>query len=139
VTCEREAEALEQIKKIHSKGGTPLTRQETVDFISRHIDMDFPKPARKTRGRKPAQARTQYTSALERRQDIYRRLVKLPILRNGTGHINRADIERRLEECRAQKVPRHKWVSTTCASLAREKKPSEERTVRRIKKAWESR
>ncbi|WP_334042663.1 hypothetical protein [Burkholderia ambifaria] len=136
---EREVEVLQQIKQVHAAGGTPLIKRQAIEFVTRHVNMGSPEPITKARGRKPSRARTQYELALARRRDLHRRLVKLPILRNGTGHIDREDIERRLEACRAQKIPRHKWVSTTCDSLHRDRKPCDERTVRRIKKAWEAR
>ncbi|MBF3536946.1 hypothetical protein [Burkholderia pseudomallei] len=139
-----EPEALRRIKELRAAGGTPLTRDETVEFITRPIWMGYPEPQNqqsepKRRGRPAKRVRTQYDHAIDRRKDLYRRLVKLPNVRTGKGYIDRTDIERRLEECRAKKVPRHKWVSTTCASLERDGKPCEERTVRRVKKEWESR
>ncbi|KGX55332.1 hypothetical protein [Burkholderia pseudomallei] len=139
LACGREAEALQQMKQIHAKDGTPLTREQEIGFLVRPVYLGPPESRRKARGRKPAWLPTQYDAAIQRRRDLYRRKVKLPILRNGTGHIDRVDIERRLEECRAKKIPRHKWVKETCDSLAIDGKPFEERTVRRIKKNWESR
>jgi len=137
---EREAEVLQQIKQVHAAGGTPLSKEQAIEFVGRPVYMGLPDPVTKARGRKPLRVRTQYELALARRRDLHRRLVKLPILRTGTGYADRGYreyIERQLEACLAQKIPRRRWVSTVCERLHRDRKPCDERTVRRIKSDWE--
>lgn len=135
-----EAEVLQQIKQVHAAGGTPLSKREAVEFVGRHIDMGPPEPVTKARGRKPLRVRTQYELAHARRRGLHRRLVKLPILRTGTGYVDRTYreyIERQLEACLEQEIPRHRWVSTICERVRFDHKPCDERTVRRIKSRWE--
>lgn len=68
---------VEQMRAVHAAGGTALSREETIDFITRPIWFGPPlRVTPKARGRRPR--RTQYDDAVARRKGLYHRLVRLP-------------------------------------------------------------
>lgn len=74
--------AIDQMKAIHAAGGTPLTDDEVLEFITRPIWMGAPKvPERPPGTAGPKPKRTQYDLAFDRRKDLYRKRVKLPAFR----------------------------------------------------------
>lgn len=76
---------------LDQKNRHELSREETIEFISRPIFMGHPMPLpAKSRGRKPT--RTQYDLAYERRKGMYQRLVRLPKLQLGNGYMPKKEI-----------------------------------------------
>lgn len=130
--------ATQAIRAIHGTGGVPLSKQETIDFITRPFYLGPPELVKRDpRGRKRKTLRTQYEEAFDRRKNLYRKLVKNPKARLGSRTIDQADIERRFAELKERKVPAHKWVREIRTSLEHEGKPiCDESTLRRFRRAW---
>jgi len=83
-------EALRLIKEARMEGGSALTKEQAVKFVTRRVWMGWPTPAvSSSRGPKPT--RTQYGEAYKRRRDLYRRWLIAPNARRGKGNVKASD------------------------------------------------
>ncbi len=126
--------ALAAIKAIHAAGGRALSGDEATEFLTRPIYMGTPKaPDKETGARGPKNTKTQYDRALDRRRDLYRKLVKLPGLGRAAGWEARPEYVATLRAALADKtVPARLKAHDVLARLARAGQPAPtERTVRR--------
>jgi len=71
-----EAVALAAIKEAYKHPRT-LTREETIEFITRPVNLGWPQRM-PSKGRGPKPKRTQYDDAFNARRGLYQKLVRLP-------------------------------------------------------------
>lgn len=81
---ERGAEAM---RKVHRAGGVPLSDAETIEFITKRINLGRPQRSPKP-AHGPWSRDTQYDLAYARRKGLFHKLVRLPSLRVGQGKID---------------------------------------------------
>ena len=74
------AAVLAAIKAIHAAGGAPMTKEETIAFITMPVHLGPPQRLKlKGVGRGPQSRDTQYDRAHERRKLIFHKLVRNPV------------------------------------------------------------
>jgi len=138
------------ISEIHADGGQLLTNDQVVEFISRPIYLGSANHlghyhvradgvitfVSDTARRGPKSKKSKYDLAYERRQDIYRRLVKLKKgVRLGTGNQRIADEVRNLiRTLRAEGSPERSIVREVRSRLELGGKSIDDTTIRRIKR-----
>ena len=88
---EGRAAALNALKRAHVSGGREFSKSEAIDEITKPRYLGPPATVSKSK-RGPKTKRTQYDLAYDRRKDLYRRLVRLPALRLGSGYVNEEEI-----------------------------------------------
>jgi hypothetical protein len=111
------------IKEAH-KHPHVLSREETIDFIERPIDMGTPVPLPSGK-RGPRTRRTQYDAAYERRKGLYHRLKRLPE-KGAEGRRKIGDKTRRDVAEAAKKLPTNKRMprSKIQQEMARRQMPA---------------
>jgi hypothetical protein len=87
-----ETDVLRAIREIHAAGGRVLTREETLEFITRPYYLGPPEPLPSGK-RGPKTKRTQYDAAYERRKGLFHRLKRLPDSRKLAGDPLRDRVE----------------------------------------------
>jgi hypothetical protein len=97
-----------------------LSRERKVELLSMFVDLGYPAPLQKRPGtRGPKFRGSQYTKALARRRDLWRRLVENPRRRIGSGHIDHELIRWIGNSLLARMTPKHDLVQLVQREYAR--------------------